>query len=73
MTHKQVFLSLFSEIAMSDDPPTGEELVSEIKEAMSPSNLFDPDISKKPPIYGKMKSFLEKLRFKFHLPKKQAT
>lgn len=54
------FVSLFSELALMDNPPTGEALIQELKEAMTPVYLVDPEISKKLPIYGKVKAFLEK-------------
>lgn len=54
------FMPLFVERATSDRPRTGEDLVSEIKEDMTPINLVDPDISEKLPIYGKIWASLEK-------------
>lgn len=54
------FVSLFSDLALMDNPPTGEDLIQELKEAMTPLYLVDPDISKKLPIYGKVKAFLER-------------
>lgn len=60
------FLSLFSELALSDTPPRGDDLVAELQEAMTPMHLVTPEISKKLPIYGKVKQFLE--RFDVDVP-----
>ena len=54
------FVSLFADFAMWDPQPRGDELFELIRDAMSPSYLVDPDICKKLPIYGKVKTFLEK-------------
>lgn len=47
-------------------PPRGEDLVSELQDALTPSHLVNPDICKKLPIFGKMKAFLE--RFDVDVP-----
>lgn len=60
------FLSLFADFALSENPPTGEDLIAEIKDAMTPMYLVDPEICKKLPIYGKVKAFLE--RFDVQVP-----
>jgi len=54
------FVSLFAEYAMSDSPPQGEDLISELKETLTPVYLVSPEIAKKLPIYGKVKGFLER-------------
>lgn len=54
------FVSLFAELAMSDSPPQGEDLISELKDTLTPMYLIHPEISKKLPIYGKVKTFLER-------------
>lgn len=54
------FLSLFAELAVCDSPPEGDDLIFELKEALTPSYLIGPDIAKKLPIYGKAKAFLER-------------
>ena len=53
-------MSLFAEFATSETPPHGEDLVSEIREALSPLYFVSPDICKKLSIYGKVKLFLER-------------
>ena len=60
------FVSVFSELALMDKPPTGEDLIQELKEALTPLYLVDPELSKKLPIYGKVKTFLE--RFGVQVP-----
>lgn len=54
------FISFFAELSCSESPPQGEDLLSEIREALTPALLVHPEICKKLPIYGKVKQFLEK-------------
>lgn len=51
---------MFSELALSENPAKGEDLIAELQDAVTPSHLVTLDICKKLRIYGKAELFLEK-------------
>lgn len=54
------FISFYAELAMSDTPPHGEDLMSKVHDVITPALLVHPEICKELPNYGTVKLFLEK-------------
>lgn len=63
---KAGFVPFFVELACAESLPQGEDLISELQEALTPALLVDPEIFKKLPLYGKVKQLLE--RFGVQVP-----
>lgn len=64
--------SWFDELPSSEDPSTGDDLITEINGALTSIYFVHSDICKKLPIYWKMRAFLEVFYFQVPITEEPA-